>query len=411
VAVKVLMPKLGLTMTEGKIVRWIKQEGEPIKKGEPLLEVMTEKIVTEVESPGSGNLVKIFHFKDAVVPITEVIALIAEEGEDWAAEIAELEQSIPTVTLKEKDQESSQQIPAASMQKATADHTTRLKISPLARRIAKENGLIEEDLRSINGSGPLGRIVKKDVLAYLESGQRAKKDYAAASPQTSRTEPLTDLRSTIARRMTQSFTTTPHFYLETEVEADNLLQMRTKINEVLSNENESVSINDILVKITAAVIARHPYINSSYSDQGIVIHSQVNIGVAVALDSGLIVPVIKDASRKGLQEIALTSRGLIDKARSDNLSLDDISGGTFTLSNLGMFAVDAFTAIINPPEAAILAVGRVVEKPVLAKGELLNKRFIRLTVGLDHRVLDGAQGARFLGNLKAYIENPYLLNL
>lgn len=410
-AVKVLMPKLGLTMTEGKIVRWIKQEGEPIKKGEPLLEVMTEKIVTEVESPGSGILVKILHFKDAVVPITEIIALIAEEGEDWAAEIAELEQAVPPVTPKEKEQERSQQIPAASMQKSTADHTTRLKISPLARRIAKENGLIEEDLRSINGSGPYGRIVKKDVLAYLESGQRAEKDYTAVLPQSSRTEPLTDLRSAIARRMTQSFTTTPHFYLETEVEADNLLQMRAKINEALSNENKSVSINDILVKITAAVIARHPYINSSYSDQGIVIHDQVNIGVAVALDSSLIVPVIKDASRKGLQEIALTSRGLIDKARSDSLSLDDISGGTFTLSNLGMFAVDAFTAIINPPEAAILAVGRVVEKPVLAKGELLNKRFMRLTVGFDHRVLDGAQGARFLGDLKAYIENPYLLNL
>jgi pyruvate dehydrogenase E2 component (dihydrolipoamide acetyltransferase) len=413
VATKVLMPKLGLTMTEGKIVRWIKQEGDPVKKGEPLLEIMTEKIVTEVESPGSGILVKIFHSTNAVVPITEVIALLAEKGEDWSAAAAEFgHTTAPDVVEKAVEKDLEKVIDSGSepiLPEERPDDGARLKVSPLARRIAEEKGITKDELRSISGSGPSGRIVKKDILAYSERPTKKTAVSAAQQPAGGRVEPMSDLRGAIARRMTQSFTTTPHFYLEAEADAGSMLEMRSKINEILKKDNESVSINDILVKITAAALARHPYINASYSDQGITVHDQVNVGVAVALESGLIVPVIRDASAKGLREIAKNSRALIEKARNNNLALDDITGGTFTLSNLGMFTVDAFTAIINPPEAAILAVGRVVEKPVCADSEVVVGKRITLTLSLDHRVLDGAQGARFLGEIVNYIENPFLL--
>ena len=412
-ATKVLMPKLGLTMTEGKIVRWIKQEGDPVKKGEPLLEIMTEKIVTEVESPGSGILVKIFHSTDAVVPITEVIALLAEKGEDWSAAAAEFGQTAaPDIPEKAVEKDVEKVVGSGSepiLPEERPDDQARLKVSPLARRIAEEKGITKEELRTISGSGPSGRIVKKDILAYSERPAKDTAVSAALRPAGGRVEPLSDLRGAIARRMTQSFTTTPHFYLEAEADVASMLEMRSKINEILKKDNESVSINDILVKIAATALARHPYINASYSDQGITVHDQVNVGVAVALESGLIVPVIRDASVKGLREIALNGRSLIEKARNNSLALDDITGGTFTLSNLGMFTVDAFTAIINPPEAAILAIGRVVEKPVCIDGEVVVGKRITLTLGLDHRVLDGAQGARFLGEIVNYIENPFLL--
>ncbi len=412
-SVKVLMPKLGLTMTEGKIVRWLKKEGEPVKKGEPLIEIMTEKIVTEVESPGSGILVKIFHSIDAVVPITEVIALIAEEGEDWSAAAAEFVHT-PSQEMQEKISEKDDHKDDNSGSKPVLhleaqDDKARLKISPLARRIAEENGITKVELRSIAGSGPSGRIIKKDILAYSE--RPGKETVISPAPQLAgaRVEPLSDLRGAIARRMTQSFTSTPHFYLEAEADVLNLIEIRSLINESLKKENKSVSINDILVKITATALAKHHNINSSYTESGIIIHDQVNVGVAVALDEGLIVPVIKNAEKKGLREISETGRSLIEKARHGGLALDDITGGTFTLSNLGMFTVDAFTAIINPPEAAILAVGRVIEKPVVYEGEITIRKRVRLTLGLDHRVLDGAQGASFLGEIVELIENPYML--
>ena len=413
-AVKVLMPKLGLTMTEGKIIRWLKQEGEAIQKGEPLLEIETEKIVTEVESPGSGILVKIFHFVDDVVPITTVVGLLAEKGEDWSAAAAEFQMPLAASggPASSSATPAAVAVVAAPPDAVMPDSGARLKISPLARRIAAEHGLTPAELRQISGSGPGGRIVKNDLLLYRERTAAPPAPVAAAAaPVSDRLDPLSNLRAAIARRMTQSFTTTPHFYLEAEVDATALIKLRRDINTALQKENSSVSLNDILVKITAAVLEKHPYLNSSYSDKGIVFHGQINIGVAVALEEGLIVPVIKDASRKGLLEIARTGKELIAKARAGRLALDDITGGTFTLSNLGMYAVDAFTAIINPPESAILAVGRVVEKPLCENGQMVARPQMRITLGLDHRAIDGARGARFLGELVEYIEKPYLLAL
>lgn len=407
-AVQVIMPKLGLTMTEGKIVRWLKNEGDPIKKGEPLLEIMTEKIVTEVESPGDGILVKILSFPEEVVQVTDVIAIIAAEGEDVDAMIQEIEAEKP---LGEAAPAPAEGVKQQEKAPATVDEAEavagRVKASPLARRIARETGIIEK-LDSIRGTGPGGRIVKKDVLAYAEK-QKTELAVPASTVET-RTEPLTALRQAIATRMSASWQT-PHFYLETEIDAGPLLEMRVKINEALKRDNLKVTVTDLLVKIVAYVISENRYMNASYTNEGIVYPGEINTGVAVAIDEGLIVPVVKNADKKGIRQISQENRELITKAKENKLGLDDITGGTFTISNLGMFPVDAFTAIINPPEAAILAIGQVVEKPVCVNGEIKIRTCMRITLGLDHRAIDGAQGARFLAALKETLENPLLLSL
>jgi len=408
VAVRVIMPKLGLTMTEGKIVRWLKEEGDPIKKGEPLLEIMTEKIVTEVESPGDGILVKILSFPEEVVQVTDVIAIIAPQGENVDAMIQEIEAEktstegapapVEAVVQEEK-------APAAVEEEVAV--AGRVKASPLARRIAREKGIFDK-LERIKGTGPGGRIVKKDVLAYAEK-EKTELTVPATTVET-RTEPLTALRQAIATRMSASWQT-PHFYLETEIDAGPLLEMRVKINEALKKDNLKITVTDLLVKIVAFVISENRYMNASYTKEGIVYPGEINTGVAVAIDEGLIVPVVKNADKKGIRQISQENRGLIAKAKENKLGLDDITGGTFTISNLGMFPVDAFTAIINPPEAAILAIGQVVEKPVCVNGEIKARTCMRITLGLDHRAIDGAQGARFLAALKETLENPLLLSL
>jgi pyruvate dehydrogenase E2 component (dihydrolipoamide acetyltransferase) len=406
-ALKVVMPKLGLTMTEGKIVRWLKKEGEWVEKGEPLLEILTEKISTEVESPGQGFLAKIISKPGDVVPITNVIAILASEGEDISSLEGETadKPSIGTVSA-------SVTTPVASLfptgkEGRTADYSGRVKASPLARRIASDKDMTVEDLKNIAGTGPGGRIVKKDILAYSAAG----KPQQATASVTSNTVQLTELRQIIAKRLTHSWTTTPHFYLEAEVEIVELSALRASMNKVLTNKAINISINDLIVKAVAAVLARHSYINASFTEEGIILKEEINIGIAVGLDEGLIVPVLHNANRKGLEEISRESRNLIEKARNGGLAMNDITGGTFTISNLGMFSVDAFTAIINPPESAILAVGKIAERLVLEDGEVVSKAFMRITAGFDHRVVDGLTGARFLADLKETLENPFMMIL
>jgi pyruvate dehydrogenase E2 component (dihydrolipoamide acetyltransferase) len=405
-ALKVVMPKLGLTMTEGKIVRWLKKEGEWVEKGEPLLEILTEKISTEVESPGQGFLAKIFSKPDDVVPITTVIAILASEGENISsldgetADKASIEASSASVTTPVESES-----PMVKEQRAI-DYSNKVKASPLARRIASDEGMTIEDLKNIKGTGPGGRIVKNDILAY----SAARKPQQAAVV-TSNTVQLTELRQIIAKRLTHSWTTTPHFYLEAEVETVELSALRARMNKVLNNEAINISINDLIIKAVAAVLARHRYINASFTEEGIILKEEINIGVAVGLDEGLIVPVLHNANRKGLEEISRESRNLIAKAKDGGLAMNDITGGTFTISNLGMFSVDAFTAIINPPESAILAIGKIAERLVLEEGEVVSKEFMRINVGFDHRVVDGLTGARFLADLKETLENPYMMIL
>ncbi len=415
-AVRVIMPKLGLTMTNGKIVRWLKNEGDQVKKGEPLLEIKTEKIVTEVESPGEGILVKVFNQPEDFVPVTEPIAIIAAVGEDISGLIKEIEaekaagEPAPAGAKEEKKPAEAATAPPAAEEKIVAATLEggRIKASPLAKKVAAEEGILKE-LGRIKGTGPGGRIVKKDVLAYAERKKSQPSTAFQAAAETW-TEPLTELRKSIASRMTGSWQT-PHYYLKTEIDAGPLQEMRTKINNSAKEEDIRFSMNDLLVKIVARVLAENRYVNASYTEQGILHHGEINVGVAVAIDEGLIVPVVKNADQKGLRQISGEARELITKAKDNTLGLDDITGGTFTISNLGMFPVDSFTAIINPPEAAILAVGRVVEKPICVNGAVVVRPCMSLTLGIDHRAIDGAKGARFLAALKETLENPYLLAL
>ena len=408
-AVKVVMPKLGLTMTEGKIVRWLKKEGEWVEKGEPLLEILTEKIMTEVESPGQGVLRKILHMADEVVPVTETIAIIAAENDDISELIGE---GPAPESPADKDTAYIDSVKQAEINngRKASSADERLKVSPLARKIAADQGVTTEELRKIKGSGPGGRIVKNDILDYCDSRLESPVS-SAKEEETQEIVPLTELRRVIASRMAESWTTTPHFYLEAEVNVEELLSLRTRINEKLSGQNIIISMNDMIVKAAAVVLSRHSYINASYTDNGIYLKKEINIGVAVGLDDGLIVPVIKNAEQKGLGQLASESRRLIEKARSGELSIEDITGGTFTVSNLGMYSVDAFTAIINPPECAILSVGAINNKVVMLNDELICQSHMRISVGFDHRVVDGLTGAKFLADLKQTLENPVLMIL
>lgn len=407
-AVKVTMPVLGLTMTEGKIARWLKNEGDNIKKGEPLLEIATDKIVTEVESPGEGVLVKILYKEGTVVPVKKIIGIIAAENEEIDHILSEVDTEDVVEPEQEKPKESltAQNVATSAVPHQVSDGG-RLKISPLARRVAAESGLKDSELYRITGTGPDNRIVKKDIHAYIEVKKHQ------VQPETIRettVEPLSNLRSTIANRMGQSWET-PHFYLETEVDVSALLEMRKQINIKLEKEGKNISITDLLVKICGHALSIHTSINVSFSEKGIIHKGEINIGVAVAISEGLIVPVIVNADQKAITQIADINKILIDKAKKGNLTMDEVSNGTFTVSNLGMFSVDSFTAIINPPEAAILSAGSIIEKPVAVNKEVIIKPCMRLNLGLDHRAIDGAQGAAFLSTLKEIIENPYLLVL
>lgn len=404
-AVEVLMPKMGLTMTEGKIVRWLKQEGEWVEKGEPLLEILTEKVSTEVESPGQGLLAKVLYSPGDVIPVTKVIAVLAAEGEDISdylkdlADKPEKEETEPGVSV------SAMPSNVSDTGKGKIKPVERIKASPLARRIAAEEGLTSKDLGNIEGTGPDGRIVKKDVLAY----SAARKEQPVAL--TAKKIPLNDLRQVIARRMTESWTSTPHFYLEAEVDVSELLALRARMNEFLERNDNKISMNDVILKVVAAVLSKHSYINASFTEEGIELKEEINVGIAVGSDEGLIVPVLKHADQKGLSQITRESKELIKKARAGKLVMDDITGGTFTISNLGMFSVDSFTAIINPPECAILSVGKISDKLMLEEGEVVSKPHLRITVGFDHRVVDGLTGAKFLADLKNTLESPFMMIL
>jgi pyruvate dehydrogenase E2 component (dihydrolipoamide acetyltransferase) len=404
-AVLVVMPKLGLTMTEGKILRWLKKEGEWVEKGEPLLEILTEKIATEVESPGQGFLAKLLHHPDEIVPVTEIIAILAAEGEDISEYLKDFAEKPPEKQVKVSGLTASQ-TEYAITESGVAVPSEKVKISPLARRIAADKGLTCNDLSNIQGTGPDGRIVKKDVLSYSNS---SKIKFPATA--VDRTVPLTELRQVIARRMTQSWTSTPHFYLEAEVDVSALLALRSKYNKTRVNSDDNISLNDIIIKAVSIVLSRHNYINASFTEAGIVLKETINIGVAVGLDEGLIVPVLKNVDQKGLNQIAGESKGLIAKAREGKLTMDEITGGTFTISNLGMFSVDSFTAIINPPECAILSVGKIFDNLRLENGEVVSKSYMRINVGFDHRVVDGLTGAKFLADLKNTLENPLMMLL
>ena len=435
------MPRMSDTMEEGNIVSWLKEEGEEVEAGETLAEVETDKATMELDSYFDGVLLHIA-IKEGPVPINDVIAVIGDEGEDWKAAIEEAssengssdddDSSEPEedTTAQEKEEAPSEAAPAASGESSSGSEQ-RIKASPLARSMAKEANL---DLSSINGSGDGGRIVKKDVEAAIEQQQSAPAPTpqpAPAAPEAPKAQPATQqqeapaaqvpefsisasgdnyedqpvsqMRKTIARRLGESKFTAPHFYLTVEINMDNAIKVRKRLNEVAPTK---ISFNDLVLKACAVALRQHPAINSSWLGDKIRKNKDVNVGVAVAVDEGLLVPVIRFADMKSLSQINTEVKTLAGKAKNRKLSTEEMQGNTFTISNLGMFGIEEFTAIINPPDSCILAVGGIIQKPIVKDGELAVGNMMKVTLSCDHRVVDGATGAAFLNTVKDILEDP-----
>lgn len=408
------MPRMSDTMEEGNIVGWLKQEGDRVEPGETLAEVETDKATMELDSYTEGVLLHIA-VKSGTVPIDGVIAVIGQPGEDWQALLAAPAAAtaaapIETAPVAATVETATVAAPAASPAAVASD--SRTKASPLAKSVAREAGV---DISQITGTGDNGRIVKRDVEAFLESKPAPAAAVAEpVHPQPTSTPavdqyedlPLSQMRKTIARRLSESKFSAPHFYLTMEIDMANASDWRRRINEVAPVK---VSFNDLVIKAVAAALRQHPMINASWLGDRIRLNHEINIGVAVAVEEGLLVPVIKNADAKSLSQINTEVKGYAAKAKDKKLQPQEMQGNTFTISNLGMFGIDEFTAIINPPDACILAVGAIVEKPVVRGGQLEVGQLMKVTLSCDHRVVDGAKGAQFLQSLKGILENPILL--
>jgi len=432
------MPRLSDTMEEGNIVGWQKKVGDAVSPGDILAEVETDKATMELESFNEGVLLHI-GVPEGPVPVEGVIAIIGEKGEDISGLLKDIdkEASQPASAPEKEESEApaakkdpapaaptpaaapapSKAKPAPAPATAAATPTApgeRVKISPLARKMASEEGL---DIASLAGSGENGRIIKRDIEEAITNGGAKSLNRAASNGSASPTlglqtadnaeiygdKPISQMRKIIAKRLGESKFSAPHFYLTMEVNMDNMMVAREAINE---DAPVRISYNDLIVKASAAALRKHPEINASWLGDKITYHKDINIGVAVAIDEGLMVPVIKHTDLKSLTAIKTEIKYLAGKAKNRKISPDEMSGNTFTISNLGMFDIDEFTAIINPPDACILAVGSIVAKPIVKDGKIVVGNMMKLTLSCDHRIVDGAKGAAFLQSLKGFLENP-----
>ncbi|NJL73716.1 MAG: pyruvate dehydrogenase complex dihydrolipoamide acetyltransferase [Saprospiraceae bacterium] len=426
----ITMPRMSDTMIEGNIVGWRKKEGDSVEVGELLAEIETDKATMDFDSPADGVLLHIA-IKEGSVPIDAVIAVIGEAGEDWKSAIA----SKGTVSDTTPDSAPESSSPAAAIQvvaSSNSDTEARIKASPLAKSIAKEAGI---DLTAVKGSGDHGRIVKKDLEAMISapapavtipvSVPKAIVETPAPKPAPEKAvEPaivpftfsgvgnnyedvaVSQMRKTIARRLGESKFSAPHFYLTIEIDMDKATQLRKQLNEVAPVK---LSFNDLVIKAASVTLKQHPAINSSWMGDHLRINKDVNIGVAVAVEEGLLVPVIRYADIKTLSQINTEVKELAGKAKNRKLQPQEMQGNTFTISNLGMFGIEEFTAIINPPDACILAVGSIIEKPVVKDGNIVIGQRMKVTLSCDHRVVDGAKGAAFLQTFKQILEDPIRL--
>ena len=425
-ATKVHMEALSPTMEEGQVVKWVKAEGDEVGNGDVLAEIETDKATMELVARGSGVLRKILLEEGGTAPVGEVIGVIAAEDEEIAELLEEVGQpdgagAPPAEAEAEAEEEAGEEAEPEEVSAEAAEPSEpeargeeeRVKASPLARRLAEEAGL---ELSTVSGSGPGGRIVKRDVEAAVEEREAAPAEAPAPRelPPALEEMPeeayedvsLSQMRKTIAKRLTQSLGPVPHFFLRIEVDMARALEARKRINEVLEEDGEKVSINDVVIRATAAALRRHPECNAAWQGDSIRRFNRVHIGVAVAVDDGLITPVIRDADRKGVARIGREVKELAARAREKKLKPEEYTGATFSISNLGMFGIQEFTAVINPPEAGILAVGGVEEKPVVRDGEVEVRPRMTVTMSCDHRVIDGATGARFLQTLRTMLEEP-----
>lgn len=426
-AEKFLMPKLSPTMEEGQISRWVKNEGDNYDSGETLAEVDTDKATMEMTALSGGTLLKILKGTGETALLGEAIAIIGQAGEDISALLTEVstngsakaEPPVSAVTEAAKapatEPAASKHVPVAAIsppRNTGGMDNGRLIVSPIAARMAADNSI---DLKSISGSGPNGRIIKRDIEEAMSQGPSPKtqvqKPFVVSTIVGTAgysEEPTSKMRQIIASRLAESIGPIPTFYLTVEIEMDNSLELRRAINASVSEE-QKISVNDIIVKVAALSLVKHPFVNASYQDKSIRFYEQADIGVAVAIDEGLITPVIRGANVKGFLEIAAEVKDLAAKAKAKKLQPEEYTGATFSISNLGMFGVKEFTAIINPPEAGILAVGGAAPAAVVRNGEVVIRNIMNVTMSCDHRVIDGATGAKFLQTFKQMLEQPALM--
>ncbi len=442
------MTQLSPTMTEGTIVKWIKKEGEAVQAGDVLAEVETDKAVMEMEAYDSGVLLKIVEGEGAKLKVGMALAIIGKPGEDitellknamsnapksmteTSAPIAPNSEKVEIVPIESKTQavvetQTIRETKSNSLPRSVDSENKRetpsleskgnLRVlaSPLAKSIAIEQGL---DLHLIIGTGPEGRITKKDVLDSLGSKQAGKTNGSSFNSEVPNDEKISlgGMRKTIAKRLKDSKLNLPHFYLNADINAKNLENFRKELNDFreknLPETAPKISINDIIVKAVASSLRLHPKVNASWAEDSIIQYGRVDVGIAVSLDGGLLTPVIRNTDKKSILQISAEVKDLAKKARDRKLKPEEFTNGTFTISNLGMYGISRFTAIINEPESAILAVGAIEEKPVVENGQVVAGKMLSLMLSCDHRVVDGAIGAEFLRTLRAFLENPALLS-
>lgn len=420
---EIFMPKMGDAMTEGRVVRWYKQEGDEVTKGEPVLEIETDKVNLDLEAEESGTLSQVLVAEGEMAEVGETLAVIGDgaapagkkaKGKGREARDEKPEKKAPAEKKKsaKRDERRDARGDAEPAEEAPVERPEGgfVRSSPLARRIAAEKGI---DLGSVRGSGPGGRVVANDVRSAAEGGTarpveraRGPVEMPVAKTLESKDVPLSAMRKTIALRLTESLGPVPHFFLTIEVDATRLLEARAQLNEV---QPVNTSVNDFVVRAVALSLLGHPYVNASFGAEAIELHGNVDVGVAVATKEGLLTPVVRGADRLSVPGIAERVRDLAERARNRKLKPDEYQGATFTISNLGMYGIDEFTAIINPPNAAILAVGAAAKKPVVVDDQVVIRDRMRMTMSCDHRVIDGAMGAEFLQTLKTNLEQPLRL--
>ena len=459
-ATELTMPQMGYDMQEGTVVRWLKSEGAEVKKGDVIAEIETDKAVVEFQSYADGLLRRILVAEGGTVPVGQAIAVIGEEGEEIAVaapvgeatvEPADAEPAgAPADSVESAEsvgESATAPIPlgpssedgvaavaapaAAAMTTTPAADIGRVRASPVARKIAEERGI---DLSRVTGTGPGGRITREDVEGYEPAPADAAPvavppAAAAAAPSSSAPAavapagttgapsgaltgdmvPLSRMRQQIARVTVRSKTEAPHFYVSTEVDMTQAMEMRQQINNSSEFEGAKVSVNDLILKACIGALKKHPKFNATFTPDGIQMHEHINIGMAIASDEGLMVPAVLDAHTMTLKQLAVASRDLAERTRGGTLTADEYTGGTFTVSNLGMFDVSGFAAIIHPPQSAVVAVGSVAKKPVVRDDRIEVADMMTATVSADHRIVDGAEGALFIGDVKSILENPYQL--
>ena len=403
-ATTVVMPQMGYDMQEGTLVRWLKQEGDAVKRGEPIAEIETDKAVVEMEAYASGVLLKIVIAEGATVPVGQAIAFIGEAGE-----VIPEGEPAPEPAAKAEAPEAVAARQEAAGPSEVAVSTNQVRASPLARRLAEEKGI---DLAQVPGTGPGGRITRDDILAYearaSEAAPAAPPSEEAHAPSVGEVVPLTRMRQAIARRTAQSKREAPHFYVTADVDMTLAMTLRQQINETLGGEAR-VSVNDLIVKACALTLVKFPTFNAFFEEDHLRMNPGINVGIAVAVEQGLLVVSLGDCRDRSLVDISRVSKEVVERAQRGVLREEAYTGSTFSISNMGMFDVDSFSAIIYPPQAAVLAVGTVRKQPVVRDDQITIAQVMKATLSTDHRVADGAQAAQFLVEIKRVLESPVTL--